>query len=120
MYYKLKFQLALSKVMYAAVKSVNKTADFILRYALGITSLLTAMAAAVICVYNILSITVLSSAYQPMSFDGILYALVFNIATGFTMAVIYGTTEKPTNNRLRAMWDAEERWKKFVDAHKAQ
>ncbi|NCB33327.1 MAG: ABC transporter ATP-binding protein [Erysipelotrichia bacterium] len=37
----------------------------------------TAMAAAVICVYNMLSITVLSSAYQPMSFDGILYALVF-------------------------------------------
>lgn len=120
MYYKLKFQLALSKVMYAAVKSVNKTADFVLRYALGVTSVLTSMAAAVICVYNMLSVTVLSSAYQPIPFDGILYAIGFNIATGVTMAVIYGTTEKPTHNLMWAMWDAEERWKKFVDAHKAQ
>ena len=119
MYYKLKFQLVLSKVMYAAVKSVNKTADFIL-HALGVTSLLTAMATAVTCVYNMLSITVLSSAYQPMSFDGILYALVFHISAGLTTAIIYGITEKPTHNCLRAMWDAEERWKKFVDAHKAQ
>ena len=119
MYYKLKFQLVLSKVMYAAVKSVNKTADFIL-HALGVTSLLTAWATAVICAYNMLSVTVLSSAYQPVSLAGIMYALVFHIFAGLTTAVIYGTTEKPTHNRLRAMWDAEERWKKFVDAHKAQ
>ena len=119
MYYKLKLQLVLSRTIYAVAKSVNKAADFILCYALGITSLLTAGAAAVVCLYNTLSVTVLGPAYQPMSFDGILYALGFNIATGFTMAIIYGTTEKLAHNCLWAKWDAEERWKKFMDARKA-